>query len=142
MVSPGSSPAWAAGLSGSVPALQATGCLVFGSSLKSLTHEVTAPILAGELLTLRSSGTPTNANSAHSVANARMKWVTEPAVMTIVRFHTGKRHIARFSSPGSTSSSCGVIPTIFTKPPRGSALTPYSVSPRRNDHSVGPKPTK
>ena len=29
-----------------------------------------------------------------------------------------------------------------TYPPAGMALTPYSVSPRRTDHSRGPKPTK
>ena len=34
------------------------------------------------------------------------------------------------------------MPTIFTKPPAGIALTPYSVSPFRRDQSVGPKPTK
>ncbi len=34
------------------------------------------------------------------------------------------------------------MPSIFTKPPAGMALTPYSVSPRRVDHRVGPKPTK
>ena len=62
--------------------------------------------------------------------------------MTMVRFHTGNRHIARCSSPFGTSSSCGVIPTILTNPPSGMALMPYSVSPRRNDHRVGPKPTK
>ena len=31
---------------------------------------------------------------------------------------------------------------ILTKPPTGSALTPYSVSPRRVDQIVEPKPTK
>src|SRR5918992_5049330 len=34
------------------------------------------------------------------------------------------------------------MPTIFTNPPSGRALMPYSVSPRWNDHSVGPNPTK
>jgi hypothetical protein len=34
------------------------------------------------------------------------------------------------------------MPTIFTNPPAGIALMPYSVSPRVIDHSVGPKPTK
>ena len=29
-----------------------------------------------------------------------------------------------------------------TYPPAGMALMPYSVSPRRTDHSRGPKPTK
>jgi len=35
-----------------------------------------------------------------------------------------------------------VMPVIFTNPPSGRALTPYSVSPRRNDQMVEPKPTK
>src|SRR5581483_542791 len=34
------------------------------------------------------------------------------------------------------------MPMILQKPPTSSALTPYSVSPRRKDHNVGPKPTK
>ena len=34
------------------------------------------------------------------------------------------------------------MPTILTKPPAGMALMPYSVSPRRRDQRVGPKPTK
>ena len=34
------------------------------------------------------------------------------------------------------------MPVILTKPPSGSALTPYSVSPRLVDQSVVPKPTK
>src|SRR5437773_9953406 len=87
-------------------------------------------------------GTPTNVNVIHSTTNARMKWVIDPADITTVRFHTGYRHIARGSSSGATSSSCGVIPTILTKPPSGRAFRPYSVSPRRKDHSVGPKPAK
>ena len=34
------------------------------------------------------------------------------------------------------------MPTIFTNPPAGMALTPYSVSPFVRDQSVGPKPRK
>ena len=34
------------------------------------------------------------------------------------------------------------MPVIFTKPPSGSTLMPYSVSPFVVDHSVWPKPTK
>src|SRR5438132_6398620 len=34
------------------------------------------------------------------------------------------------------------MPAIRTYPPSGSAFTPYSVSPRRTDHTRGPKPTK
>ncbi|COW34318.1 Uncharacterised protein [Mycobacterium tuberculosis] len=50
-------------------------------------------------------------------------------------------YIARSRSSGS-SSSTGVMPAMSQKPPSGTALTPYSVSPRRVDHNVGPKPTK
>ena len=32
------------------------------------------------------------------------------------------------------------MPAIEMNPPSGIALKPYSVSPRRRDHSVGPKP--
>ncbi len=34
----------------------------------------------------------------------------------------------------------GYMPDIEMKPPRGSSLNPYSVSPMRRDHSRGPKP--
>ena len=70
-----------------------------------------------------------------------MKWVIEPADITMVRFHTGKRHMARGWSAGSMSSSCGVIPTILQKPPSGIHASPYSVSPRRNENTFGPNPT-
>ena len=105
-------------------------------------HGEMAAILAGALSVASLFGTPTSTNITQSATNARMKCATDPADITIVRCQTGNRHMARSSSPGSTSSSCGVIPTILTNPPRGSAFTPYSVSPFRNDHSVGPKPTK
>src|SRR6266542_4474487 len=36
----------------------------------------------------------------------------------------------------------GFIPAMRTYPPAGMAFTPYSVSPRRNDHRRGPKPMK
>ena len=58
-----------------------------------------------------------------------------------MRCQSGNRQKARSRSSGATSSS-GVIPTIFTKPPAGTALSPYSVSPRRNENTVGPKPAK
>ena len=34
------------------------------------------------------------------------------------------------------------MPMMRQYPPRITALTPYSVSPRLNDHKRGPKPTK
>jgi len=103
------------------------------------THEATVTV-AGCWSGVRAGlGTPTRNRVIHSTTKPRMKWVTEPADITIVRFHTGYRHIAR---GWSASSSCGVIPSIFTKPPSGSALRPYSVSPRRKENRVGPNPAK
>ncbi len=69
------------------------------------------------------------------------KCMNDPAASTISRCQPGARRKDRASSSGSTSS-IEVIPTILTKPPTGSALMPYSVSPRWVDHSVGPNPTK
>jgi hypothetical protein len=40
-------------------------------------------------------GRPTKTAANHIATMARMKWVIEPADITTVRFHTGKRHIAR-----------------------------------------------
>src|SRR5512138_1734311 len=87
-------------------------------------------------------GRPSVKATTQAAARASRKWVIEPADMTMVRFQTGYRHIARGWSSGATSSSCGVIPTILQKPPSGIALRPYSVSPRRHEKIVGPKPTK
>src|SRR5699024_6443226 len=39
------------------------------------------------------------------------------------------------------AGSGGYIPGIAMNPPSGNAFTPYSVSPRRKENSVGPKPT-
>jgi hypothetical protein len=44
---------------------------------------------------------------------------------------------ARAGRPGAG----GNIPIIRTYPPSGMALRPYSVSPRRRENTVGPKPT-
>src|ERR1700746_1777592 len=65
----------------------------------------------------------------------------EPATGRTSRSQAGFTRNERGSSAGSTSSS-EVMPTIFTNPPAGMALTPYSVSPLVRDHSVGPKPRK
>src|SRR3954467_3980797 len=46
--------------------------------------------------------------------------------------------VARLLSP---SSAGGIMPTMRMYPPSGTALMPYSVSPRRRDQTVGPKPT-
>ncbi len=72
---------------------------------------------------------------------AMMKCIVEPATSTMNRCQPGWLMNARGSSSTAMSSS-GVMPMIFTKPPAGMALTPYSVSPFLRDHSVGPKPTK
>ena len=72
---------------------------------------------------------------------ASTKCMNEPAASTISRCQPGARRNDRGSSSGSTSS-IDVIPMILTKPPSGSALMPYSVSPRWVDQIVGPKPMK
>src|SRR6266511_1290775 len=48
----------------------------------------------------------------------------------------------RSSSRKLPTLSCGLIPAILQKPPSGSALIPYSVSPRLVDQRVLPKPRK
>ena len=40
------------------------------------------------------------------------------------------------------TGSSVVIPAMSQNPPTGTALSPYSVPPRRKDHTVGPKPMK
>ena len=79
--------------------------------------------------------------SANSSTKASAKCMNDPAASTMMRCQPGWRRNERGSSAGSTSSS-SVMPTIFTKPPAGMALTPYSVSPFRRDQSVWPNPTK
>ena len=69
------------------------------------------------------------------------KFMPGPANSTATRFQAACLYIARSVSSGASSSTV-VIPAISQKPPSGTALRPYSVSPRRVDHSVGPKPTK
>ncbi len=68
--------------------------------------------------------------------------MAEPAHSTAIRCQAGWRRNDRGSSAGSSGSSSECMPTILTKPPSGSALMPYSVSPRVVDQMVGPKPTK
>src|SRR5207249_8374963 len=107
------------------------------------THGATEIVAGCRVMSSASGfGTPTRNRVSHNTTKPSTKWVAEPALITTVRFQRGYRHIARGWSAGTTSSSCGVIPTIFTKPPSGIALSPYSVSPRRNDHRVGPNPAK
>ncbi len=65
----------------------------------------------------------------------------DPADITTVRFQVLNRHIARGASSGVTSSSA-VMPAMSQKPPSGIHFRPYSVSPRRQENTVGPKPTK
>ncbi len=81
-------------------------------------------------------------SSAEKMIAATKKCESGPARMTSARCRTGFAPYARSSSPGGTSFSNGFIPAIFTYPPAGIAFNPYSISPRRNDHSFGPNPTK
>ncbi len=70
-----------------------------------------------------------------------MKCVIDPADITTTRFHAANRHIARGASSLVTGSSA-VMPAMSQNPPAGIALSPYSVSPRRKENTVGPNPTK
>ena len=100
------------------------------------THELTGP--SWVVLLLSSPITPASRNSS---TKARTKCMNDPANSTIRRCQAGCRRNERGSSAGSTSSM-EVMPVILTNPPNGRTLIPYSVSPRRVDHSVVPKPTK
>src|SRR5215467_848258 len=84
---------------------------------------------------------PTPAATTTSKNSASTKCMNDPALSTMIRCHPGLRRNDRGSSAGSTSSR-SVIPTIFTNPPAGIALMPYSVSPFLRDQSVCPNPTK
>ena len=86
-------------------------------------------------------GRPIVTDIRYSTMNPSMKCVIDPADMTTVRFQVLNRHIARGASSGVTSSSA-VMPAMSQNPPSGIHLTPYSVSPRRNEKIVGPKPMK
>ncbi len=129
------SPAWIpASLAGEVVSLPAQGLALSSAFRLTGTHWVTAPIVVVFWI-------PIPMARPSSSTNASAKCMNEPAARTIARCQPGCRRNERGSSAGSTSSS-EVIPTIFTNPPSGSALTPYSVSPRIRDQTVCPKPTK
>ena len=68
-----------------------------------------------------------------------MKFIAIPPDMTTTRFHAAFLYIACGSSSGVISSRA-VMPAMSQNPPSGSALRPYSVSPRRNEKIFGPKP--
>src|SRR6266851_809041 len=86
-------------------------------------------------------GSPTTPARITNSTNAKAKCMNDPAAHTIDRCQAGCDRSVRGSSAGITSSML-VVPVILTNPPSGSALTPYSVSPRILDQSVGPNPTK
>src|SRR5215467_13986509 len=127
ILSPDCSPALAAGERGSPCAHAACAC--------AGTHCSTLTVVPDW------SATPTPTASIHNSTNAIRKCMNDPAAMTIARCHPGLLLNDRGSSAGSTSSML-VMPVILTNPPSGSAFTPYSVSPRRVDQIVVPKPTK
>ena len=62
-----------------------------------------------------------------------------PAEMIAIRAPT-VLFVNALGSVDLLASSSGPSPSIFTKPPSGTAASTYSVSPRRNPKSVGPKP--
>src|SRR4051794_38623197 len=72
---------------------------------------------------------------------ARTMCDTDPATSTTRRLGAENRWNARARSCAGTTS-VSAMPMMRTYPPAGMALSPYSVSPRRNDQSFGPKPTK
>ena len=134
MVSPGRRPAWAAALTGSWPGTHPISRPVVGStSHVSFTHSETVATVGGAVSRFSKSLSGAKEKTPHKIAKPSTKCTTEPAAITMVRFHTGNRHIARCSSSGVVSSSWGVIPTILTKPPSGAALIPYWPCPS-NDH--------
>src|SRR5579859_2737032 len=128
IVSPGCRPIWAAG-EGASPEAQPDSS-VLG------THFTTVPTVVVLVL-----ARPTASGSISSRKKASTKCMNEPATSTITRCQPGFTRNDRGSSTASTSS-IEVMPTIFTNPPAGMPLTPYSVSPRLRDHRVGPKPRK
>jgi len=87
------------------------------------------------------TGRPTSPSHRAKHKNASTKCVAGPATITRARCQTGLAPKVRGTS-SSGVSWYGFIPAIFTYPPAGMALIPYSVSPRRNDQMRGPKPTK
>ena len=84
---------------------------------------------------------PIAAVTAKISKNPIRKCMNEPASSTTQRCQGGLARNVRGSSSGLTSSRL-LIPAMSTKPPSGSALIPYSVSPRLRDQTVLPKPTK
>ena len=85
---------------------------------------------------------PTPSASPAISRKASTKCMKEPADRTRIRCQAGWLRNDLGSSSGSSGSSSECIPMILTNPPIGSALIPYSVSPRQVDQIVGPKPTK
>ena len=67
--------------------------------------------------------------------------MTDPAVITNIRFGYDCARYVRDSSATSTSSRL-FMPTMRTKAPRGNARMPYSTSFRRMLHTRGPNPMK
>ena len=70
---------------------------------------------------------------------ASARFITGPITRTWKRCHFV---FERNSSGAPVRESSTVSPAIFTYPPSGIALMQYSVSPRRNDSSFGPKPSE
>ena len=84
---------------------------------------------------------PQTATTTHNRTIATTKWLMIPASTTTDFCQNGAARYVRSSSKGSTSSN-GFIPMMRTYPPKGMALTPYTVSPRVVDQSFGPNPKK
>ncbi len=70
--------------------------------------------------------------------NGKARLAAGPAPMMAARFQGAWARKPRASSSGALSSP--ISPAIFTKPPRGTHATWYSVSPRVTEKIRGPKP--
>ena len=125
-------------------------------------RQSTTPATVDVRVTIPNPETTTASRTTHS-----SRLTTGPPNITAIFLGTDRAQNARCASCGPSSSadaaraswtrvgrpsrrgfstrpgrSGGNMPEIDTNPPNGSALMPYSVSPRFVDHSVGPKPMK
>ena len=89
----------------------------------------TQGVTAATWFVVTSFSTPMPSASPKMSTAASTKCMNDPAPSTISFCQPGARRNERGSSSSSTSST-DVMPVILTKPPSGSALMPYSVSPR------------
>ena len=85
-------------------------------------------------------GTPPR-KTTQKTRMAKTRFPTGPAATIAIFTQTGFCWKERASCSGGTSSP-SLSPTSFTYPPRGTAESRYSVSPRRKPASFGPNPNE